>query len=93
MEKNKQIPKRKTIKEQKPAQVFINPEIQKGVYSNVAKIHHTDREFVIDFFSKFDPIGQLVSRVILSPEHIKALSKAIDINISKFEEKEKSKKN
>jgi len=76
---------------QRPLGILMNPEIQKGVYSNVAVIHHTENEFIIDFLMRMGFEGQLVSRVILSPEHMRALSKAIAENIIKFEAKQAQK--
>lgn len=87
MEK-KQLPDDSKMKQAiRPLGILANPEIQKGVYSNIAMIHHTENEFIIDFIMKFGYEGQLVSRVILSPEHIVALSKAITDNIEKFNAK------
>lgn len=62
-------------------------EILKAVYSNVALIQHTNNEFMIDFILKFGTVNQLVSRVILSPDHMKALSNAIIDNIEKYNKK------
>lgn len=68
-----------------------NFDITKGVYSNLALIHHTDNEFALDFFLQLAGRTQLVSRVILSPDHIKRLNKALEENIKKFERKETKK--
>lgn len=76
---------------QRPLGILMNPEIQKGIYSNVAIIHHTENEFIIDFLMRMGYEGQLVSRVILSPEHMNALSKAIADNITKFNAKKAQK--
>ncbi len=69
--------------------ILSNPELQKGVYSNVAVIHHTNNEFLIDFLSSFRNETQLVSRVILSPKHMKALQGAIDENLKSYEKTNK----
>lgn len=68
--------------------ITAHPDVQKGVYSNLAIIHHTPNEFIIDFLMRIKAEeGQLVSRVILSPQHAKALSNALDENIKKFEDR------
>jgi len=90
MEKNKKITK-KVDEQTKPIEILASPDVQKGVYSNIAVIHHTEQEFVIDFMLRLGSEGQLVSRVILSPSHMKAFSKAVLDNIKKFEEKVKKK--
>ena len=68
-------------------QVSATHEIQKGVYSNLTLIHHTENEFIFDFIMKFGGETQLVSRVIMSPKHMKALIDAATENYKKFEEK------
>ena len=67
--------------------VVAQPETARGVYSNVALIHHTKNEFIIDFLLQYGGEAQMVSRVILSPQHMRALSKALDDNIRKFNAK------
>ncbi|KPJ72531.1 hypothetical protein AMJ48_03175 [Parcubacteria bacterium DG_74_1] len=59
----------------------------KGVYSNLTQILHTKEEFILDFFLAAPPEGILISRVIMSPGHIKRLIKALQENISKYETK------
>ncbi|QAA76836.1 MAG: Cell division protein FtsI [Peptidoglycan synthetase] [Candidatus Bipolaricaulis sibiricus] len=73
-------------------QVGAEMETRKGVYSNLAVISHQPDEFFIDFLL-VDPQAQtpergqaiLVSRVILSPRHMKRLYEAIGENIEKYE--------
>lgn len=73
-------------------QVIAEPNVRRGVYSNLAVISHQKEEFVIDFLF-IDPRTQgpkggqaiLVSRVILSPGHMKRLHQAIGENIEKYE--------
>jgi len=59
-----------------------------GVYSNLMQIAHTKEEFILDFFMVTPPYqGVLVSRVIMSPGHIKRMLRALKENIAKYEEK------
>lgn len=77
-----------TVKQGVPAnelKVVGQPEVARGVYSNIALIQHTQNEFVIDFLLKLAGNAQLVSRVILSPKHTAALSKALVLNRKKYE--------
>lgn len=60
------------------------PETARGVYANIAVIKHTPREFVIDFVLGLEGENQLVSRVIMSPEHTQAFSEALKINLERF---------
>ena len=89
-EKNKVTQKSDT---KQPVKILVQPEIQKGVYSNVALIHHTKNEFIVDFLLQFGGEAQLVSRVILSPPHMRALQDAINQNIKKYDEEYKVKEN
>jgi len=59
----------------------------RGVYSNLANISHTNREFIFDFFLQLQDQGQLVSRIITNPPHAKAFLNALMKNVEKYESK------
>ena len=59
----------------------------KGSYSNLTRVFHTKEEFILDFFLVSPPEGILASRVIMSPGHLKRLIKALEENISKYEDR------
>ncbi|MFH0792346.1 MAG: DUF3467 domain-containing protein [bacterium] len=59
----------------------------RGSYSNAMQVSHTKNEFVLDFFSAFRPEGILVSRVIMSPAHLKNTINALRENIANYESK------
>jgi hypothetical protein len=60
----------------------------KGVYSNMMQVMHTTKEeFILDFYFVSPPEGVLSSRIIVSPGHLKRMKKAIEENITKYEEK------
>jgi hypothetical protein len=67
--------------------IKIKDEDLKGVYSNLMQIMHTKEEFILDFFFASPPQGSLASRVIMSPGHVKRMAKALQDNVSKYEEK------
>ena len=56
-------------------QMNLRPDVAQGVYSNLALISHSPNDFVIDFASIMPgmPKAEVVSRVILAPEHAKRL--------------------
>ncbi len=62
-------------------------EIAEGIYCNLAIITHSQAEFVVDFVKLMPgaPKAKVKSRIILTPEHAKRLSKALADNIRKFE--------
>jgi hypothetical protein len=75
----------------KQAQNQINIElpedVAEGTYSNLAIISHSQSEFVLDFIRMVPnvPKAKVKSRVILTPQHAKRLLKALQDNITKFE--------
>ena len=77
------------MNEQQPhpqqVQIKAKDEDLKGVYSNLMQVTHTKEEFVLDFFLVVPPQGSLASRVILSPGHLKRMTKALQENIEKYE--------
>ena len=64
-----------------------------GVYSNLMMISHRKEEFILDFLfvqPQRTPQGQAIanlrSRVITTPEHMKRILKAMEENISRYEQ-------
>lgn len=74
-----------TQKKETHIRIKATDEILAGVYANIAQISHTREEFVFDFMSVFPPQGSLVSRVIMSPGHMKRMARAMEENIEKYE--------
>jgi len=70
---------------QNKLQIKATDEAVKGSYSNAAQISHTKEEVIVDFFLMHPPVGQLVSRVILSPGHAKRLANALAQNLANYE--------
>jgi hypothetical protein len=59
------------------------------VYSNIVRIGHSPYEFMLDF-GQFQPEGKkayMDVRIIVSPQHAKAILNALKENIAGFEEK------
>lgn len=73
-------------KEQK-LEIKANDETIKGTYANNAMIMHTKNEFLIDFMTILPPKGMLSARIIMSPNTIKRIAKALNENISRYEQK------
>ncbi len=72
----------------KDLNIDLSEEIAEGVFSNLALINHSPTEFVLDFIQIMPgiPKPKVRSRVILTPEHMKKLLKAMSDNIDKYEE-------
>jgi uncharacterized membrane protein len=71
-------------KEQK-FEIKATDETIKGIYANNAMIMHTKNEFLIDFMSILPPRGTLGARIIMSPNTIKRIAKALNENIARYE--------
>jgi len=59
------------------------------VYSNIVRIGHSPYEFMLDF-GQFQPEGKrafMDVRIIVSPQHAKAILKALKDNIGGYEER------
>jgi len=65
----------------------IKPEIEGGVYSNVASIVHNPNEFIFDFAAILPgkESAPVRSRVITSPAHAKQFLAALSENVANYE--------
>jgi len=72
----------------KPKEISVDfpKELIGGVYSNNMAVSHTREEFIMDFLMLTPPSGAVTARVIVSPGHIKRIARAIQENISKYEQ-------
>jgi len=68
-------------------QITVSPEIAQGKYANLAIIGHSQTEFILDFASVLpaQKNANVVSRIILAPEHAKRLLGALQENVGKYE--------
>lgn len=75
------------MEEKKELSINLKPEIATGKYSNLALITHSRNEFILDFAAMLPGIPQpeVVSRLIMNPEHAKRLLLALQDNIAKYE--------
>ena len=67
--------------------IDLSEDVAEGIYSNLAIITHSHAEFIVDFVKMLPgiPKAKVKSRIILTPEHAKRLTKALNENIRKFE--------
>ncbi len=77
--------------EQKPKgqiNIELDASVAEGTYSNLAIINHSVSEFVVDFVNIMPgiPKSKVKSRIILTPQHAKRLSKALQDNVKRFEQ-------
>lgn len=74
-------------KEQK-MDLSISEEISQGIYSNLAILSHSENEFFVDFASLSPGVPKAIvrSRIIMNPVNAKRLLRALQDNVSKYEE-------
>ena len=69
--------------------VELPDEIAEGIYSNLMFITYSPSEFVLDFARALPGgrKGKVYARVVMTPQHAKALSELLSKNVDVFEEK------
>ncbi len=74
-------------KTDKQINIELGEDVCEGIYSNLAVITHSNTEFVIDFVRLMPgvPKARVKSRIIMTPQHVKRLMKALKGNIDKYE--------
>ena len=75
------------MEENNNLQIELKPETIRGTYSNLAVITHSASEFILDFASMLPGMKQpeVISRLIMTPEHAKRLFLALNDNLKKYE--------
>jgi len=73
--------------QQQQLNIDVPIEVADGVYANMAVITHSPAEFITDFVSMMPglPKAKVRARVIMTPQHAKRLSRALQDNIAKYE--------
>ena len=67
--------------------IEIGDKEWEGVYSNFVIITHSTSEFVLDFARMLPgaPKAKVFSRIIMTPQHAKALLATLEQNVKRFE--------
>ena len=73
--------------QQHRVEVELDAEVAQGKYSNLAIITHSPTEFILDFAAVLPGVqkAKVRSRVILTPEHAKALMMSLQENVARYE--------
>ncbi len=74
-------------KKSKQIQIKANEEMSQGRYSNSMFIAHGPEEFIIDWLLNSPTGAHLVSRIIVTPGHVKRIINALSDNLKRYEEK------
>jgi hypothetical protein len=67
-------------------QINTGDETSRGRYSNSMLVSHGPEEFMIDWLLQSPNGVHLVSRIIVSPAHLKRIVSALQDNLNKYEE-------
>ena len=75
------------VKKQQTLEIQLDEQVAQGSYCNRAIITHSASEFILDFGAMLPGISKLrvKNRIVLTPEHAKRLSMALEDNIKKYE--------
>ncbi len=68
-------------------QIKANEELSMGRYSNTMFIAHGPEEFIIEWLLNSPSGAHLVSRIIVTPGHVKRIISALIDNLKRYEEK------
>jgi hypothetical protein len=75
-------------KPQQPViQISTGDEMSRGHYSNNMLILHSREEFILDWLLNSPAGTHLVSRIVVSPAHVKRIIGALVENVRKYEDK------
>lgn len=68
-------------------QIELGEKEAEGIYSNLAIITHSPAEFIIDYtrVTPGVPRARVLSRIIMTPQHMKLLINAMEENLSRYE--------
>jgi len=65
--------------------VKIEDNVLRGSYANNMQIGFSPEEFILDFMNLFPPQGIVVSRVFVSPGHMKRMVSVLADTLKKYE--------
>jgi hypothetical protein len=70
-------------------QIKAADDVARGVFANLAMMHHNESEFILDFVfvEPQRPVGQVVSRVLMTPRSTKRLLVGLQEIVRRYEER------
>jgi hypothetical protein len=73
---------------QPPQQIQVNTvdELSRGRFSNNILIAHTQEEFILDWMLNSPSGMHLVSRIVVTPGHVKRILGALSENLRRYEQ-------
>lgn len=75
-----------TVKDQtQPMAINTSDEISRGRYSNSVLVAHGAEEFIMDWLLQSPNGPHLLSRIIVTPGHMKRIIRALQENLDQYE--------
>jgi hypothetical protein len=74
------------MSDQPSVPISTSDEMSRGCYSNSMAVAHGPEEFIIDWFLQSPNGIHLVSRIIVTPGHMKRIVDALRENLERYEE-------
>ena len=73
--------------QKKQINIELRDEEAEGIYANFAVITHSAAEFIVDFVRVLPGTkkSRVYSRIVMAPQNVKALLKALTENVNKYE--------
>jgi hypothetical protein len=71
--------------DQPQMQINTADEMSRGRYSNSMAVAHGPEEFIVDWFLQSPNGAHLVSRIVVTPGHMKRIIQALQENLEKYE--------
>lgn len=68
-----------------PIQIATGDEMSRGRYSNTMLVSHSAEEFMMEWLLSSPSGTHLVSRIIVSPVHVRRIIAALTENLNKYE--------
>ena|SRR4030042_4607673 len=72
--------------EPQPIQINTSDELSRGRYSNTMLVVHGPEEFIMDWLLQSPNGTHLLSRIIVTPGHMKRIVTALQENLDKYEQ-------
>ncbi len=73
--------------DERPIQIVTGDELSRGRYSNSMMVTHSPEEFLIEWLLNSPSGTHLVSRIVVSPGHMRRIVGALSDNLRKYEER------
>ena len=73
------------MNQKKEIKLHVPEKLQAGTFANNTMISHSREEFIIDFLMVAPPRGNVVSRVVVTPGHMKRMIATMQDNLAKYE--------